>query len=173
MLNSLLKKLGIDPDVKKEEVDMSVENIAVQVDLANHEAVVAELATLKEGFEAAQAAVESFKTQLETITAVKEAIEAELAEVKAAAKTKMIAERTAKLSALAGEEKATAVMATLAEASEETFEAVMGAMAASYAAEEKSELFTEKGLDAKPAPVAAKDVVTRLAENIAAQTKTK
>lgn len=173
MLKGLMKKAGLLPEDKKEEVDMSVDNVTVQVDLANHEAVVAELATLKEGFEAAQAAVESFKAQLEVAQSALAAVEAEKAEMVAQAKEKMFAERFSKMQAIVGDEKATAAMAKLGDADEDTFETVMSVMAASYAAEEKTELFVEKGLDAKPAPVAAKDVVTRLAENIAAQTKTK
>lgn len=171
MLNGLLKKAGILPNDKK-EVDMSVEDKAPTVELAQHEAMVAEFTALQGQMADVLATVESMKTELEAAVAAKAAVEAQLAEIEAAAKTELQAERTAKLVALAGEEKAAAVMATMSDASNETFEAVMGAMAASYAAEEKSDLFVEKGLDTKPAPVAEKDVATRLAENIATQLKT-
>lgn len=171
MLNGLMKKLGISPDVD-EEVNMSVEEKAPTVELANHESVVAELAALKTDFEAAQATVESFKAQLEAAQAALAAVEADKAEMAAKAQEKLQADRFSKLQAIVGDEKAEAVMAKLANADDVTFDTVMDAMAASYAAEADSTLFVEAGLDAQPAPVAEKDAVQRLADNIAAQFKT-
>jgi len=179
MLNGLLKKMGIDPDAKKEEVDMSVQDKAPAVELANYETVVAELATLQGQMTEAQATIETMAAQHADVLAQLEAANAALAQSETAqaalaakAKEDMNTARLAKLSGIVGDAKAQAVMATMADASEEMFETVVGAMAASYTAEAESPLFKEAGLDAAPAPVVEKDAVQRLADNLAAQFKT-
>lgn len=179
MLNGMLKKLGVLPDVNKEDVDMSVQEKAATVELANHESVVAELATLQGQFAEAQASIETMTAQYTDVMAQLEAANAALAQSETAqaalaakAKEDLQTARLAKLSGIVGDAKANAVMATMADASEEMFETVVGAMAASYSAEAESPLFNEAGLDAAPAAVVEKDAVQRLADNLAAQFKT-
>lgn len=178
MLNGLLKKLGIDPDVKKEEVDMSVQEKAPTVELANQEAVVTELAALQSQMTEAQATIEALTSQHADVLAQLEAAQAALAQSEdakallvAKAQEEMQTARLAKLAAIVGDTKAEAVMAKMGDATEEMFETVIDAMAASYSAEADSPLFQEAGLDAAPAAPVEKDTTTRLAENLAAQFK--
>lgn len=139
----------------------------------------AELAELQASFAQVSETLASKETQLADVLAQLEAAKAALAQSETAqaalvakAKEDLNTARLAKLAGIVGDAKAQAVMTTMADASEEMFETVVGAMAASYAAEAESPLFKEAGLDAAPAPVVEKDAVQRLADNLAATFKT-
>lgn len=164
MLNAVMKKLGISPDVQKEEVDMSTQDRVAVVELAQHEAIVAQLADV-------QASVQSLTEQLQAAQTALAAAEAYNAEMAAQAQAKVQADRIAKVQAILGTDKAATAMATMENFDEATFDQVLGMMATTYEAESKSALFSEAGVAAEAAAPEEKDAVQRLADNIAAQFK--
>lgn len=167
MLDALKKKLGIKPvtpeaseevettgtlpEQEKEET-MSVEDKA-QVELAAHEAVVAELAALKTEMDSFKAAAEAMKAEYEEkLSAYAEAEEKAKADALA---TKMAARRKA-AEATMGTEKASAFMAATEHMDDATFESLCNVFTTNATAEAESEMFQEVGVetkaDAQPEP---------------------
>lgn len=147
MKNAILKLLGREPDATEEEVNMNVQDKA-PVELADVEATVAELATLKTSFaEQAQklvemqAALEAAQAALAEVEQVKAAAEATAAKEKADA-------RMAKIVEAVGEAQAAALMEATKELNDTAFDAIVGAVATKQEVEAKSEMFTETGVDA-------------------------
>jgi hypothetical protein len=154
LLDDLKKKMGVKPVETKEE-EMNVEDKA-QVELAAHEAVVAELATLKASFEAQAAqlataleAIETVKAEAEAAKAALAAVAEEKAQAEAAAKAEKLAKRRAAVEANIGSDKADAFMDATKELDDTAFAAICSAMAGTAKAEAESELFKEVGVETK------------------------
>lgn len=154
LLDDLKKKMGGKPVETKEE-EMTVETKA-QVELAAHEAVVAELATLKASFEAQAAqlataleAVETIKAEAEAAKAAVAEFEAAAAQAKADAHAAKMAKRQAAVEANLGTDKAAAFMEATKELDDTAFAAICSAMAGTVKAEAESELFKEVGVETK------------------------
>ncbi len=162
MLNGLKKKLGILPSDETKEVEMTTENLTVTVDMANHEAVVAQLAE-------AATAIESLTAQLQAAQASLAQFEKEKAEAVAeAAKAKTDA-RLTKLQEVVGDAKAAELMVAFEGLDDKVFEAMAGALSKNMATEAESEPFVEKGVDAEVQTPVEADMVTRLAAKIKAE----
>lgn len=180
MLDKLKKKLGItpaNPEASKEvtqagalpeqqkEETMTVEDKAY-VELASHEAVVAELAAMKTELDSFKAAAEAMKAEYEEKLSAYAA-----AEVQAKAdahKVKMEA-RMSKLKTAVGDVQAEKLMAATQDMDDEAFDKIASAVAATYEVEAESQMFTEAGVDAEVKEPAKVDMVTRLAAKIDAE----
>jgi hypothetical protein len=154
LLEDLKKKIGAKPVETKEE-EMTVETVA-QVELATHEAVVAELATLKADFEAQAAqlataleAIEAVKAEAEAAKTALAAVAEEKAQAEAAVKAEKMAKRRAAVEANIGTDKADAFMEATKELDDTAFAAICSAMAGTVKAETESELFKEVGVETK------------------------
>lgn len=156
----------------EDKVEMKTDTITNPDFSAELTELQASFAQLGETLAGKEAELVNVVAQLEAANAALAQSETAQAALAAKAKEDLQTARLAKLSGIVGDAKAQAVMATMVDASEEMFETVVGAMAASYSAEEESPLFNEAGLDAAPAAVVEKDAVQRLADNLAAQFKT-
>ena len=141
---------------KKEEVEMTeiekatfaaAENKAAELTVALETAATAlaekemVFAALAEKYAAAEAALAA-------------SADAQAMLVAQAAAAKLEA-RSASLSAIMGDAKGPSTAAKLASLDDAAFAVVLDSYAASYEAEEKSEMFTEKGVAAEATPVAA------------------
>lgn len=180
MLEKLKKKLGITPatpeasdevtqagdlpEQQKEET-MNVEDKAV-VELASHEAVVAELAAMKTEMASFKAAADAMKAEYEEKLSAYAVAEAK---AQADAHTVKMDARLSKLKAAVGDVQAEKLMAATQDMDDEAFEKIAGAVAATYDAEANSQLFTEAGVDAEVKEPAKVDMVTRLAAKIDAE----
>jgi len=168
MLNGLKKKLGILPNEVKKEETMSVERSA-QIELAVHEAVVAELSALKASFAEQAAEMVSMKDALEKANAALAVVAEEKAAVEAAAlQAKMDARRT-KLQDIVGDVKAEELVAAFEGLDDKVFEAMANTLSANMEQESKSAQFNEQGVDAEVKEPTEVDMVTRLAAKINAQ----
>lgn len=160
MLDKLKKKLGITPatpeasneveqagalpEQQKEET-MNVEEKA-HVELASHEAVVAELAAMKTEMASFKAAADAMKAEYEeklsAYAAAEEKAKADAIAVKMAARKKTV-------EAAMGTEKAGAFMAATENMDDTTFESLCAVFASNAAAEASSEMFKEVGVETK------------------------
>jgi hypothetical protein len=119
----------------------------------------ADFAELKTNYEAAQVALSASADAQATLVAN--------------AKAKVMAERTASLTAVMGDVKGAQMATSLETLDDSTFATVLSGYVASFEAEEKSEMFTEKGTAAEALPVVEASVVNQLAASIAAKFQTK
>lgn len=181
MLDKLKKKLGIMPanpeasqevtqagalpEQQKEET-MNVEEKA-QVELASHEAVVAELAAMKTEMASFKAAADAMKAEYEEKLSAYAAAEEK---AKADAVAAKLATRRAAVEANIGTDKADAFMEATKELDDTAFAAICSAMAGSAKAEAESELFKEVGVETK-AEATAEPKVTHFKKFIKKDTK--
>jgi hypothetical protein len=135
--------------------------------------MAAALATATE----AQATMQSQMAELATKYAAAEAALAASAQAQemliSQAKAAKMEARTASLSAVMGDVKGPQMAVALESLGDESFATVLSGYAASFEAESKSEMFSEKGVAAEAAPVVEEDTATRLAASLAATFKTK
>lgn len=160
MLDKLKKKLGITPanpeaseevtqagdlpEQQKEET-MTVEDKA-HVELASHEAVVAELAAMKVEMASFKAAADAMKAEYEEKLAAYAAAEAQ---AKADAIAVKLAARRSAAEAVMGTEKATAFLAATENMDDATFESLRSVFVTAATAEASSEMFKEVGVETK------------------------
>lgn len=161
MLDKLKKKLGITPEKpeasqeveqagdlpehQKEET-MSVEEKAQTIELAAHDAVLAELATLKTEFNSFKAASEAMKAEYEKkLSAYAEAEE----KAKADAKAAKVKARQDKAEAAMGSEKAAEFMTATEDMADEKFESFLSIFTTNAKAEATGDMFNEVGVETK------------------------
>jgi hypothetical protein len=158
----------------QEEVEMTEQDKAT---FAAAETKAAELTVALDTANAALAEKEAMFAEMATKYAAAEAALAASAQaqemlISQAKATKMEA-RTASLSAVMGDVKGPQMAVALESLGDEAFATVLSGYAASFEAESKSEMFSEKGVSAEAAPVVEEDTATRLAASLAATFKTK
>lgn len=160
----------------KEVTQMTTEtaqaDLSVVTNTAEMSALVAKMASQSETLLSIQNQFAELTAKYEQAQAALSVIESEKASLQAAAKAKVQAERKTKLEATVGTEKASAILASLESLDDSTFEAVVGAMAASFETEAKSKMFTEAGVEATVAVVEV-DPVKSLATKLEKQFKSK
>lgn len=128
----------------------------------------ATLATQSEELAALTKMVGELSAKFEQTNAALEASEATKAALVAEATAKRLATRKEAIVAAVGTSKADSLMAATESLDDTQFNAIVGAMAASFEAEAKSKMFTEAGVAAE-AVVAEVDPVEKLAAKVAAQ----
>ncbi len=135
--------------------------------------LTAQLSTVMESLTTLQAEHAELKTNYEAAQAALSASADAQATLVEQAKAKVLAERTASLAAVMGDVKAPLMAASLEALDDATFATVLSGYAASFEAEEKTEMFTEKGVAAEAPPVVEASVVDQLAASIAAKFQSK
>ena len=134
---------------------------------ANAQAAATTIAELTASLEQANATLATkeklfaeMSTKFEQATSALNASEAAQATLAEQIAAKATAERTSKLSAVIGAVKAPAMTASLSALDDAAFDLVVSSMSANLSAEEKSSMFTEKGVsaDAEVAPTVEKPV---------------
>lgn len=174
MLKHLQKFFNGDKTLSQEEVPMTDQEKAA---LAAAELKTAELSAALEVITASlsekDAALASLTTKYEAATAALAQSADAQATLVANAKAKVLASRTASLSAIMGDVKGPQVAVSLESLDDSTFATVLNSYANSFEAESKSEMFVEKGVAAEAKPVVEEDAVQRLAAKLAAQFPTK
>jgi hypothetical protein len=133
------------PEQEKEET-MSVEDKAQTIELAAHEAVLAQLATLTAEMDSVKAATEAMKAEYEEKLSAYAAAEEKAKTDALAAKAKA---RQEKAEAKMGTEKAAEFMAATEDMSDEKFDSFLAIFATNADAEANSELFNEVGVETK------------------------
>jgi len=161
MLDFLKKKLGATPvtpeaseevvttgdlpEQKKEET-MSVEDKAQTIELAAHEAVLAQLSAMTAEMESVKAAAEAMKAEYEEKLSAYAAAEEQ---AKADALAAKLEARRKEVEATMGTEKAAAFMAATEGLDDAKVESFLQIFATNAAAEAKSEMFNEVGVETK------------------------
>jgi len=179
MLKHLQKFFSGEPEqsaqaTTEEVVSMTTEKdqVALATDITTAE-LTAQLSTVTEAMTTLQAEFAELSTKYAAaeaaLTASAQAQEMLISQAKAA---KMEA-RTASLSAVMGDVKGPQMAVALESLGDDAFATVLSGYAASFEAESKSEMFSEKGVSAEAAPVVEEDTATRLAASLAATFKTK
>lgn len=158
MLKEYLKKVFNPAQAESQEEVVTMTQATEQpVAAADNTAVtemVAQLASQTEQLTALQAELAAVQSQYDLATAaLAQSAEAQ-ATLVANAKAAVLQSRTASLSALMGDVKAPLLAASLETLDDATFATVLSGYAASFAAEEKSDMFVEKGVAAEATPVA-------------------
>ena len=149
-----------DPEMAQEPTQAPALAVNQTAELATAQAA---LATQAEALSTALAEVATLKQGLEQATAQLAALTAETA-------AKRLQARKEAIEAAVGTVKAPALMAATESLDDTQFNAVIGAMAASFDAEAKSTMFTEAGVAAEVIPEAVeKDTVAKLAAAIEAE----
>ena len=171
MLKELMKKYFNPASAEtQEEVEMTQET--EQTVLAADNTAV-DMAAQLEVAMTTLAAKDAAFTELAAKYAEVEAALAQSAEAQATlvanAKAAVLATRTASLSAIMGDVKGPLLAASLESLDDATFATVLSGYAASFEAEENSEMFSEVGVAAEATPVVEVDTVTQLAASIAAK----
>lgn len=177
MLKELMKKVfnPAQAETQEEVVTMATqEDQTAKLDTDDNTAeLTAQLSTVTESLTTLQAQFAELNTKYEAATAaLAQSAEAQ-ATLVANAKAAVLADRTDKLSAIMGDVKGPQMAASLESLDDTTFATVLSGYAASFEAEEKSEMFTEKGVAAEAKPVVEVDAVKQLADSIAAKFPTK
>lgn len=116
--------------------------------------LTAQLSTVTEAMTALQAQFAELSTKYVAAEAALAASADAQAMLVAQAKASVLASRTASLSAIMGDVKGPSTAAKLEALDDAAFAVVLDSYAASFAAEEKSEMFVEKGVAAEATPVA-------------------
>lgn len=172
MLERFMKKFTNPAlaEQEKEVINMTTETEAT----AQAAATIAELTASLEQANAALAekttAFAELTSKVEQMTATLAAIESEKAEAAAVAKAAVMQNRKEKLEAVLGTAHASAVLATLENSDDTTFNTVLSAFSLNREEESKSKMFTEEGVSAEvPVPKEEADTATRLAAMVAAQ----
>jgi hypothetical protein len=158
MLDYLKKKLGVTPvtpeasqevkptgDLPEQEKEETMSDNK-HVELATHEAVLAQLATLTAEMESVKAATEAMKAEYEEKLSAYAAAEEQAKADALAAKAKA---RQEKAVAKMGTEKAVDFLAATEDMSDEKFDSFLAIFATNADAEAKSELFNEIGVETK------------------------
>jgi len=128
-----------------------------------------QLSNVTESLTTLQAQFAELTTNYEAATAaLAQSAEAQ-ATLVANAKAAVMATRKASLSAIMGDVKGPQMAASLESLDDATFATVLSGYAASFEAEENSEMFSEVGVAAEATPVVEVDTVTQLAASIAAK----
>lgn len=159
-------------DKQEEVVNMTVEKEGQTVMAAdvNTAELVANLATATESLANVQAQFAELTSKYEAAQAALNAIEAEKAALVADAAAKKLAARKERIEMAVGTEKAPALLAATEKLEDEQFEAIVGAMAASFEVEASSKMFKEVGVTASETVLEA-DPINKLAANLAAKFK--
>jgi hypothetical protein len=124
------------------------DQVALATDTPTAE-LTAQLGTVTEAMTALQAQFAELYTKYVAAEAALAASADAQAALVAAAEAKVQAARTEKLSAIMGDVKGPQMAASLKTLDDTAFETVVSGYAASYEAEEKSEMFVEKGVSAE------------------------
>jgi hypothetical protein len=156
MLKELMKKVfnPAQADQEKEVPEMTTQE--QQPTAANEQLaeMAAALATATETQATMQEQMAELQSKYDLATeALAQSAEAQ-ATLVANAKAAVLASRTASLSAVMGDVKAPLLAASLESLDDATFATVLSGYAASFEAEEKSDMFVEKGVAAEATPVA-------------------
>lgn len=171
MLKEYLKKVfnPAQAETQEEVISMTTEKDQAALVTDNTTAdLTAQLSTVTESLASLQAEFAEMKTNYEAAQAALSASADAQATLVAQAKAKVTAERTASLSAVMGDAKGAQMAASLESLDDATFATVLSGYAASFEAEEKTEMFTEKGVAAEVKPVVEEvDTVKALAASIA------
>jgi hypothetical protein len=154
MLDYLKKKLGVTPvtpeasqEVKPTgDLPEQEKEETMSVELATHEAVLAQLATLTTEMESVKAATEAMKAEYEEKLSAYAAAEEQ---AKADALVANAKARQEKVEAKMGTEKAADFLAATEDMSDEKFDSFLAIFATNADAEAKSELFNEIGVETK------------------------
>lgn len=170
MLNKLFKRAASAAS-QKESSEMTTQetqpNMAVDGKTAE---MAAQLATATEGLAKMTANFADMEAKYKEVVEKLSALETEKASLEAKAKEVMMAARKEKLEAVLGTDKTPAVLASLENADDKTFETVLSAFSANRQAEANSEMFTEAGVSAEQ-EATEDDPVARLTARIAANFK--
>lgn len=158
IFNNVVEK---EPEMVQETTQAPVLAVDQTAELATAQAA---LATQAEALSTALAEVATLKQGLEQVTALLAATQAEAA-------TKRLATRKEAIVAAVGTDKAESLLSATETLDDTQFNAIVGAMAASFEAEAKSKMFTEAGVSAEAKqPVDAEtDTVKKLAAAIEAE----
>lgn len=150
MLSRIAKTLGMSSS-NNEEPQMIEDNKA-PAELANNEATVAELSALKVSFAEQSSQLTALLSQLEEAKAALAEVEAAKASLETDKLAKQLAARKQRVEMAIGTEKAPALLAATENLEDAQFEAIVGAMAASFENESKSQMFQEVGVSAEVDP---------------------
>lgn len=175
MLKEYLKKVFNPAQATQEEIiSMTTEENQVAAMAADNTAeLTATLNTVTEAMATLQADFAEMKTNYEAAQVALSASAEAQATLVANAKATVMTSRSASLSAIMGDVKGPQMATSLESLDDATFATVLSGYAASFEAEEKSEMFQEKGAAAEAAPVVEVDAVKTLAASIAAKFQTK
>lgn len=158
MLKEYLKKVfnPASAETQEEIISMTTEENQVAAMAADNTAeLTATLNTVTEAMATLQADFAEMKTNYEAAQAALSASAEAQATMVAQAKAKVMTERTASLSAVMGDVKGPMLAASLESLDDATFATVLSGYAASFKAEEKSEMFNEVGVAAEATQVEA------------------
>lgn len=179
MLKEYFKKVfnPASAETQEEDVSMTTETQAAVV--ANEAStkviatLTAQLATVTEQLTTLQSQLAEVSAKAEAAQAALDASEAAQAALAAQAVEKRLQERTKAVEAAVGTEAAPALLAATEDLSDEKFNTIVSAMAASADKEATTDAFKEVGASAEtPTPVVEVDAVQKLADSIAAKFKT-
>jgi rRNA-processing protein FCF1 len=164
-LQKFFKQEGVQVEMTTNQTNEQ----SAQIELAVHEAVVAELSALKASFAEQAAEMVSIKDALEKANAALAVVAEEKAAIEAAALQAKTDARRTKLQEIVGDVKAEELVTAFEGLDDKVFEAMANTLSANMDQESQSAMFNEKGVDAEVKEPAEVDMVTRLAAKIEAQ----
>ncbi len=164
MIKEFMKRFSAPADneaqaeQQKEEVTMTTPTEQAAAPAENVAELAAQLATVTATLAEKEKAFAELTAKFAEAQATLEAAEAAKADLAAKAAEKRLQERTEAIAKAVGNDKVDALLAATDGMADEQFNTIVSAMAASFDAEAKTELFTEQGASAQvdPANVEAK-----------------